>query len=361
MGRIRIVEVKGTPYQMGYQHGQAYAEAIRLFAKERVQLSGSPTWTERSLSREEVLALGDTCVEEHRVYAPELVQELQGMADATGLSLSELIILNGFTDFVDVVYNVSGKTPQSGTKQAAHNCTAFIVPDSATEDGHGFCGQTWDMHATATPHVILLRTCPVNGLASLMFTVTGCVGMIGMNEAGIAVCINNLLGSDGQVGVTWPFVIRKILSQTNIDDALSCITSAKLAGAHNYLLFDKTGQGYNIEAMSTQYHFETLKANSIAHTNHCFYPSTQAVEDKLPPGSQARSSARLARTEELLALPSVKLETLIDLTRDELICVTSKSPRDTETCGAVIMRPATGDFWAVWGLPTENEYERFTI
>jgi hypothetical protein len=32
-----------------------------------------------------------------------------------------------------------------------------------------------------------------------------------------------------------------------------------------------------------------------------------------------------------------------------------------ESSGAAIMRPATGDFWAVWGLPPENEYEHFTI
>ena len=46
----------------------------------------------------------------------------------------------------------------------------------------------------------------------LTFTVTGCIGMIGMNSAGITVGVNNLMATDGQIGVTWPFVVRKILA-----------------------------------------------------------------------------------------------------------------------------------------------------
>ncbi|MEZ4609969.1 MAG: hypothetical protein R2838_06930 [Caldilineaceae bacterium] len=44
----------------------------------------------------------------------------------------------------------------------------------------------------------------------MTFTITGCVGMIGMNEHGVAVGINNLLGRDGRPGVHWPFVVRHV-------------------------------------------------------------------------------------------------------------------------------------------------------
>jgi hypothetical protein len=27
----------------------------------------------------------------------------------------------------------------------------------------------------------------------------------------------------------------------------------------------------------------------------------------------------------------------------------------------VVMRPATREFWGVWGLPTHNEYQRFAL
>src|SRR5690606_1302049 len=126
-------------------------------------------------------ALGNACLEEHRAYSPELVAELEGIAEATGLGLAELVIMNGFTDFIDVVANHehAGALHPVGT-HAADNCTAFIVSNSAAVEGQGFIGQTWDMHDTATPFVILLRGRPANRPAFLVFTVTGCVGMIGM-------------------------------------------------------------------------------------------------------------------------------------------------------------------------------------
>ena len=360
MSRIRILEISGTPYEMGYRHGETYADAIRMFTEERVRLSSSEHWTGRNLSQAQVLALAEACLDEHRAYAPELVEELQGIADATGLGLAELVIMNGFTDFIDVVYNVGERVAQPG--RVADNCTAFLVPDSATADGHGFFGQTWDMHATATPYVLLLHGKPADSPAFLSYTITGCVGMIGMNEAGIAVGINNLSGGDGQIGVTWPFVIRKILAQETLDEALECLTTAKLAGAHNYLLFDKHGRGYNIEAMSTHQHIDELEGEVIVHTNHCLIQRNINVERERTPESQANSEDRHAHANELLGQRPVTEDTLMALTRNEdSICRRPEPPMHVESCGAAIMRPATGDFWAVWGLPSENEYERITL
>jgi isopenicillin-N N-acyltransferase-like protein len=186
--------------------------------------------------------------------------------------------------------------------------------------------------------------------------------MIGLNEAGIAVGINNLMGADGQVGVMWNFVIRKALMQDNIDDALSCITDAPRAGAHNYLLFDKHGNGYNIEAMGQRHHVEPLDENPIVHTNHCTIPNTLAVQRQRPADSQAHSEQRYNRALELLDKEDIAIDDLRELTRDqEAICVSDFPPLHVETSGAAIMRPATGDFWAVWGKPSENEYEHFTV
>lgn len=360
MGGIRVLQISGSSYEMGYRHGEVYRDAIREYTEERIHLSSEKAWTGHELPRAEILALGEACLEEHRLYSPELVEELEGMAAATGLSLAELVIMNGFTDFIDLVYAAGAR--QSQPTLALDDCTAVIVPDHRTPDHHGFFAQTWDMHATATPYVILLRGKPEKAPAFLIFTTTGCVGQLGMNEAGIAVGINNLLGGDGQVGVMWPFLVRKALMQTTIDDALDCIVSAKRAGAHNFLLFDREGNGYNIEAMSTRCRIEKLDREVIVHTNHCLISENRAVERQRAPESQASSEARLSRATDLLGTSPITPESLMALTRDqEAICVTAKPPTHVETCGAAIMRPATGDFWAVWGLPTENEYEHHVI
>ena len=208
---IRVIKLSGKPYDMGYAHGQRFHDEIHMFTEERLRLCMDAKWTGRRLSRESVIALADACVDEHIAYAPELMDELQGMADATGLSLAELVISNGFTDFIDVVYNCGAGA--KATSRVADNCTAFLLPNCRSAGGQGYLGQTWDMHASATPYVILLHGEPDDAPAFLAFSITGCVGMIGMNSAGICVGINNLMASDGQIGVTWVFVVRKILQQ----------------------------------------------------------------------------------------------------------------------------------------------------
>lgn len=360
MPKLNVLKLTGTPYDFGYQHGLAYRDAIHHFTEERVHLSSDPNWTGATLSQAEVMELGAACLDEHRHYAPELVEELRGMADATGLGLAELIIMNGFTDFVDLVYSAGQKNPT--ITHPIDDCTAFIVPDSATANKHGFFGQTWDMHATATPYVILIEGRPTQGVPFYSFSTTGCIGMIGMNKAGIAVGINNIMGGDGQIGVTWPFVVRKILAQTTIDDALACITEAKLAGAHNYLLLDKNGRGYNVEAMATRQYTQKLDGETVAHTNHCVYESNRPVERERPLESLQSSQNRLSKAYELLEKRPLTETDLMAVTREETtICLSPKPPLHVETCGAAIMRPATGDFWAIWGKPTEGEYERFVL
>jgi isopenicillin-N N-acyltransferase like protein len=369
--KIRVLDVYGTPYQMGYQHGAAYASLIRELANERVHLSGDAMWAGRTLAQPEVLQLADACLDEHILYSPELMSELAGISDATGVSLPELLIANGFTDFVDAVYNVDDYLMPMAVEEkqlvhVGHECTSFMVGNRRTQTGQAMIGQTWDMHATATPYVMLLRGKPKNAPRFLTFTLTGCLGMIGMNEHGISVGINNLMATTGQPGVTWTFVLRKILMQNNLDDALECITSARLAGAHNYLLMDAKGRGYNVEAMPNSIHVTPLEADPIAHANRCVHEDTRMEERPLTEDWIEDSDARRERALKLLNRKGITPETLMALTRNRddgsySICSVSEAPYYSETCGAAIMRPATGEFWGVWGLPNQNRYERFTL
>ena len=363
MNKIRVIQLAGSPYEMGYAHGERFRHEIRRFTEERVRLCSSIEWTGRELPREAVIALAEACVAEHQAYAPDLMEELQGIADAADLTLAELVINNGFTDFIDTIYNLGDiNAPARSPALVADNCTAFMAPGSRCADGQAYFGQTWDMHASATPYVILLRGKPNDAPDFLAFTVTGCVGMIGLNSAGIAVGVNNLMATDGQIGVTWPFVARKILRQENLDDALACLTTAKLAGAHNYMLMDGDGRGYEVEAMSTTQHVHELGDDAISHTNHCLIQKNLDVARERPPGSQNSSENRLRRANELLAKDDITIDDLMALTRDEVaICTRPQPPTHVESCGAAIMRPATGDFWSVWGIPADNEYEHFVI
>jgi len=348
---IRVLEVAGSPAEMGGAHGNRFAREVREYTDDRVARSAHGT----TLDRAEVVALAERMLPAHEAYDPALYAEMVAMAEAAAITPAEAVIVGGFTDFIDAV------RAKAGGDLVEDACTAVVVPDDAT-DGGGFLAQTWDMHATATPRIVMLDVRPDGGPHALVFTTVGTLGQIGMNEVGIAVGINNLTAHDGRVGVTWPFVVRKALRQTTFDEAVRCVLDARLAGGHNFLIMAADGRGVSIEAMPTVTHIAELGAEPLVHTNHCLAAATRAVEGKRPRALQNSSVDRLVHAPELVAERPVTAETLMAMTRDERsICRRPDPPFDYESCGAAVMRPATGDFWACWGLPSENEYEHFHV
>lgn len=250
-------------------------------------------------------------------YSSELSEELRGLSDSTGLSLVELIVAGGFTDVVDMVY---GQLDGGGARQGSFEdgCTAVLVPDARAR-GAGFLAQTWDMHDSAADYVVLVDVRPLEGPRALIFSTVGCLGQIGMKDASICVGINNLPGADGQHGVTWPLAVRKALMQTDLEQALSCITQAQLAGAHNYLLLSGDGRGYNVEAFSTATHVTELGDDVLIHTNHALAELTRAVSQR-PDELQASSEARLETGRGALASGTVGLDELTRLLQHPTIC-----------------------------------------
>lgn len=352
-GPIRRLPLRGDPTRLGADHGAAFRANVRRYTDERVRLASNGSWAGRPATRDDVLELARAMLPAHRAYAPDLYREMESLADAAGITLAEAVIVGGFTDFVDAVRARSGSAPEED------DCTAALVPDGLAE-GRGFLAQTWDMHDSATEHVLMLEIAPERGPAAFVFSTVGCLGQIGLNEAGIAIGINNLAATSGRIGVTWPFVVRKALQQTQLDAALACVVEAELAGAHNYLLLDGHGRGFNVEAMPGCRAVSELADTPLFHTNHCLDSRARREEAERAPALLESSRRRLQRARELLVDPPITQKRLMDLTRDpEAICRRPDPPYHIESSGAAIMRPASGELWAVWGLPSENEYEPF--
>jgi isopenicillin-N N-acyltransferase-like protein len=353
--RIRVLRLSGTPRERGLAHGRAFGESIRRYTEERVRLAADGSWAGRPVTRADVLALAEEMLPAHRAYAPDLYEEMVAMAEAAEISAAEAVIVGGFTDFVDAVRarSQAPATPaQSDPALEAEldDCTAILT--------RSILAQTWDMHDSATEHVVMLDVDDV--VPSWVFTTVGCVAQIGMNAAGIAVGINNLAATDGRVGVTWPFVVRKVLQATTLEGARDAITQAPLAGGHNYLVLDAHGQGFNVEAMPTHAAFESLAAHPLVHANHCVVPEARAREAARSPSLLESSHARHARAVELSAGP-LDAEALMAFTRDPTICRRSEAPYHVESSGAVVMSPGTRELWAVWGIPVDHAFERFTF
>ena len=353
--RIRVLRLEGGPAERGRAHGLAHGAGIREYTEERVRLAADGSWAGRPATRADVLALAEAMLPAHRAYAPDLTAEMEAMAAAAGISAAEAIIVGGFTDFVDAVRALGpgvgrDSGPEAKTLPEEDDCTAVLTADHLA--------QTWDMHDTATPHVVMFDV--RDTLPCLVFSTVGCLAQIGLNAAGIAIGINNLVGTDGRLGVTWPFVVRKVLQATTIEAALACIVDAPLAGAHDYLILDAHGVGYNVEAMPSHAAITRFESSPLVHTNHCLDAETLRRQAERAPALLASSKDRLSRALALTAGP-LDLDALVALTRDPIICRRAEPPYHVESSGAVVMRPATREMWAVWGIPADHEFEHFRV
>lgn len=334
-----MIELKGSPEAVGKGHGAQLAELIGAYLSDRLHLSGDPYWAGRSSDPGAILALADETVVHHERFDAPLFQEMTAMADAAGITPAEAVVVGGFTDLIDVVRSHGGPALEED------DCTAVIDADS------GVLAQTWDMHASAGEYVVMLRIEPDSGPRVLVQTTAGCLGQIGMNEAGIAIGINNLTAY-GRPGVTWPFVVRKVLAQSNLDEAVKVVLDADLAGGHNFLLMGPDGSGCNIEAMPDERRVTRVDNGVFVHANHCLDKATAREEGTRSPTSEESSTRRQKVGEE--AAGDIEAMFL-----DPDISRRATQPHDVATCGAVVMKPGEKSLDAVWGVPGDYPWEHF--
>ena len=109
-----------------------------------------------------------------------------------------------------------------------------------------------------------------------------------------------------------------MLQQSDIEDALACITGARLVGAHNFQLFDRHGSGHQHRppAMPGYCAISRCGAQALVHSNHCL--TTETVTRCRPRAagtSQASSDARLGSgPQSLLAEGALTVEGLMAVT-----------------------------------------------
>ncbi len=340
-GDLRVLEVYGGPKDIGVAHGEICSGMIRRYLADRMQLAGETRWSGGTVDRELILATAHGTLEAHERYSPGLFEEMTAMALAAEITPAEAVVVGGFTDLVDVLRSLAGNAPTED------DCTAVIHPEG------GYLAQTWDMHASAGEYVLVLKIDPLSGPNVVVQTTAGCLGQMGMNEAGIAVGINNLTAM-GRPGVTWPFVVRTVLEQTTLDAAVQVVVDAPVAGGHNFLLMGPDGEGVNIEAMPGHKEVTRVAADPFVHSNHCLSPLTASEEGARLDESVVSSDLRLKLGAELV-------DDLEGFFAEPAISRRASVPEEVATCGAVIMEPAALRMRAVWGVPGDHPWETFRL
>jgi len=342
---IPLTDLHGTPREMGRRHGELLADGARAMCEARIDLclQGGA-----GLSRTDLLALAGESLPVFADFAPTAYAEFQGIAEGVGVSEEELLIGNGYTDFVDLV---------RGRGDALSECTAFLVAAEASADGPAYMGQTWDMNGTAFPHVVAFRRRPAGGPASVTMTTTGCLSLVGLNECGIAIGNTNLVPHDARNGVMYLAIIHEALAQTTFDDAVRMVTDTPRMSGHFYYVGGPDGELVGIETTGERH--VTLTPNDaglFAHANHYTDPCLAAYIGQGEPTGD--SPVREARMWELLReADTLDAASLTRILSDHTapLCRHEKPGTDVRTCSAAVICPQQRTIRMTKGYPCEGE------
>ncbi|MCX8064383.1 MAG: C45 family autoproteolytic acyltransferase/hydrolase [Candidatus Hydrogenedentes bacterium] len=221
----RVLHLKGTPYEMGFQRGVLLKEVIRhSLARfdELLELAKKEVGLPKVASK---LILDIAW----RLCSPHIPQryqrELEGVADGAEVSLQELRRIH----VVSVI--------------TERGCSSFAVWGKATADGKLYHGRNfdWIMEAGIQDTAVLVCYEP-QGLNPFVSAGYACaIGVLsGMNMKKVSVAQIGATNKDRRIdGIPLEFLLRRILEEaSNLDEVTNIIKKARHTVGYNYVIAD---------------------------------------------------------------------------------------------------------------------------
>ncbi len=258
-----VLHLKGSGYEMGYQHGALAKNQVRaalgrfdqLLERAREDV-GMPRF-----ATEMMLDLV------YRWCSPDIPErykrEMEGIADGAGVSLKEIRRLH----VVSVV-----------TERA---CSVFAVFGPATEDGKTYLGRNfdWIMDAGMQNESALILYEPEGHKAFASAGYLGLVGVLsGMNLEKIAIGQIGAISKDSDwSGIPMMLLLRRVLEESgSLEEAVNIVKNADRTVGYNYVFADgKTGEGVALETSAN--HCAVFRDNDPAETIEYALPIEGAV------------------------------------------------------------------------------------
>jgi len=352
---MRILTLTGTPRAIGEAFGAASRHEIQELYRRRVDnaVAQALKYGGQRVTESDLLAVAVASMEVTRAYDEAGFSELEGIGFAADMPLVKVLAMNGLTDFRDVLA-WPGKPPAQRPPVDAGGCSAIAIQKDRA--GEIVCGQTWDLAIDNLPFVVGLVRAPAGRPVTRALTTDGCLSLIGLNDAGIAVGTTNLRTTDARPGVNYLSILHKALSEERFEAAVQDIVGAPRAGAHFYYVADAERVAL-LECTAQRVHRRDLEQGVAVHANHGLAPETQALEPAAPSSSSRFRQARL----EALATGEARLSAaaveafFADVTGGaDAICRDDIDGLNTN--GAVVMVPAKGVIRIVHGVPSRGHW-----
>lgn len=236
----RVLHVKGTPYEMGYQQGALLRDEIHALVRYLFDVKA------REFQKELKVNVGglDVTPDPRAIIAgiargqrefvpPRYFDELRGVANGSGLSEEDIIVAN----FIPEMFH----------------CSGFALAGSATTDGTLYHGRVLDYGTDwrLQEHAVVTVVEPDGRVPFVNVTFAGFIGSVtGMNVESISIGEMGGAGLGHWAGVPMALLVRMALEEAKtLDEAVAVFRDSPRTCEYYYVIADgETNRAVGMEA-----------------------------------------------------------------------------------------------------------------
>jgi isopenicillin-N N-acyltransferase-like protein len=348
------VVLSGNHYELGYQHGAQLRETILKNIQTNMLINAYYT----GLTPNKMSEAATKYLRFLKTKYKHFYEEIRGLSDGSGADIVDIMLLN-----------LHGRDTLGA-------CTLFAVPSELTEDGRALIGQSVDWSPLLDGDYVVLKIHDEeHDLTTTMFTEAGIIGLVGKNGKGVGECMSLLLTDRNSVeGLPAYLVLRNVLEQKRIGDALNAVLNAPRASAFNYLIGDDSGEIYDVEADPDNHELFYVEDKVFVHTNHILGKMLFNADKYVEASNSCETIHRCNRAKKLLnqclAKGKIGIKDVMVVMRDhanfpDSVCRHPSEGVSAEgqfkTVAAIVMKQGEQSFWVTQGNPCENEFYKVTL
>lgn len=244
MSTFPVIELTGDRFERGRAYGKALADRIhRTFEFYHDVVFKASALPEGEFERRSRALMDLT-----RGVFPELVEEIEIVAEAAGIDVWRVFLLNARTEVLNA---------------RVGECTSMVVPETR------ILAQTWDWIRELEDLVVVTRVEKEDGTRFVALTEPGMLAKIGMNSLGLGVGLNFLGAEHALDGVPVHLVLRALLDCPDLAAARDVVARSGLGKASFIPVATADGKAVGFEFAEGGLAELHPEDGVLLHTNHC--------------------------------------------------------------------------------------------
>ncbi|WP_067514943.1 C45 family autoproteolytic acyltransferase/hydolase [Endozoicomonas ascidiicola] len=272
--------LNGSPRERGLVHGEQMRDEIKV----ALDYYRSRFLTDRSTLQNHV----DQLLKPLQSFKPDYLAEMDAIAEASGIDPFWIYCINARSELMS----------------SPTECSSIAFPQK------GIIGQNWDWAEALAGQLALAEIELESGHRILTMTEPGMLAKIGMNSAGLGVCLNILPANQRLSGLPVHFLLRALLECENLKQAEDMIRQHGAGKASHITVADRQA-AIGVELAPDQPWFQMTDLPVYTHTNHYLQP-----DQAQPTSSAPCTKARLEKLRKNSGDSELTIETMKQLLND---------------------------------------------